>query len=198
MNLESVQIDPAEATARLAEYEGQIAAERTAEDAAICAGYRAAARGLPVISLRAVIGAGGFHDTGLPRLAIISAASESMFCHWDGSDLVYTERDDWRSNRGALVGASSVRVPVSGDDLPAGRPGYWRAGTAMVPVIPPRFRPRRRRLRSHHILWEVDSWTRVPPQDPALLRHIRGDLWAVLATWDLTELERLVLSQRAR
>jgi len=28
------------------------------------------------------------------------------------------------------------------------------------------------------------------------LRHIRGDLWSVVAVWDLTELERLVLSQR--
>jgi hypothetical protein len=42
----------------------------------------------------------------------------------------------------------------------------------------------------------VEEWTRVPPRDPALLRHIRGDLWVVLAVWDLTDLERLVLSQR--
>jgi hypothetical protein len=34
------------------------------------------------------------------------------------------------------------------------------------------------------------------PVDPALLRHIRGDLWAVLAVWNLTDLERYVLSQR--
>jgi len=33
-----------------------------------------------------------------------------------------------------------------------------------------------------------------PPRDPALIRHIRGDLWAVLAVWDLTELERAVLA----
>ncbi|MGH3300400.1 MAG: hypothetical protein ACRDOK_01755 [Streptosporangiaceae bacterium] len=36
----------------------------------------------------------------------------------------------------------------------------------------------------------------VPPRDPALLRWIRGDLWAVVAQWDLTELERAVLSSR--
>lgn len=32
--------------------------------------------------------------------------------------------------------------------------------------------------------------------DPALLKHIGGDLYAVLATWDLTELERSVLGGR--
>jgi hypothetical protein len=35
-----------------------------------------------------------------------------------------------------------------------------------------------------------------PPGDPALLRPIGGDLYAVEAVWDLTELEQLVLSQR--
>jgi hypothetical protein len=72
-----------------------------------------------------------------------------------------------------------------------------RAGT-IVPLIPPRLRPRKHRIRGFHILWEVDSWTPLPSKDPALLRHIRGDLWSVVATWDLTELEMAVLSQRAR
>jgi hypothetical protein len=53
-------------------------------------------------------------------------------------------------------------------------------------------------LAALHVLWEVERWELVPPTDPALIRHIRGDLWAVLATWDLTEIERHVLAQRAR
>ena len=47
-----------------------------------------------------------------------------------------------------------------------------------------------------HILWEVEQWDPTPPVDPALVRHIRGDLWAVIAMWDLTELERAVLAAR--
>jgi hypothetical protein len=43
----------------------------------------------------------------------------------------------------------------------------------------------------------VEAWNEIPARDPALLRHIRGDLWAVLAVWDLTELERAVLGQRS-
>ena len=43
-------------------------------------------------------------------------------------------------------------------------------------------------MRGFHVLWEVESWTPEPPRDPALLRHLRGDLWSVLAVWDLTEL----------
>jgi len=48
-------------------------------------------------------------------------------------------------------------------------------------------------LDRFHILWEAD-WHLDPPQDPALLRRLMGDLWVVLAVWDLTSLERAVLA----
>jgi hypothetical protein len=93
------------------------------------------------------------------------------------------------------VGQHTVNVRVNG---PRSRDLSVRSGHAMVPIIPPRYRPARSRLPRLHILWEVPAWTLVAPIDPALLRHLRGDLWAVLATWDLTPLERAVLSQRGR
>jgi hypothetical protein len=66
----------------------------------------------------------------------------------------------------------------------------------MVPLIPPTYRPKGGRIRRFHILWEVEEWEMVPPKDPALLRHLIGDLWSVMGTWDLTELERAVLFGR--
>jgi hypothetical protein len=70
-----------------------------------------------------------------------------------------------------------------------------RRGT-VVPLIPPRHRPRKHRLHLFHVLWEVEAWNLAPPFDPALVRHLRGDAWSVIATWDLTSLERAVLSGR--
>jgi len=194
MDLAPLEISKDEAREKLDEYQHALLTERSAEDEAIAAGYRAAARGLPVISLTRAIAAGGFHPGGLPRLAVIGAEATECFAWWDDGSLVFADRDDPMANRGALVGAHSVRVPVAGDDRPASR--QWRAARTVVPLIPPRHRPRPRRLRHCHILWEVEEWTLTPPRDPALLRHIRGDLWAVLAVWDLTELERMVLTQR--
>lgn len=69
---------------------------------------------------------------------------------------------------------------------------------AIVPTIPPRLRPPHN-LSGYHILWEAE-WGQedvLPPGDPALLRHLGGDLYAVLAVWDLTPLERSVLAGRA-
>ncbi len=99
---------------------------------------------------------------------------------------------NWLNSRGALVGKHTTRVPITD---PPELPSWKRAGgEAMAPIVPPKLRPRLRRLRHCHILWEVEQWKLVPPRDPALIRHIRGDLWAVLAQWDLTELERAVLA----
>jgi hypothetical protein len=193
MNLASLEIPEEEARGKLAEYERALRGGRNAEDAAIAQAYRAAARGLPIISLPRTVAAGGFHDSGLPRIAVIRADAVECHAHWDGDALVFAD-EDWRANRGALVGGHSVRVPLAGDDLPPQR--NWRWGRAMVPLIPPRCRPRPRNLPHCHILWEVEQWAMVPPRDPALLKHLRGDLWAVLAVWDLTDLERLVLTQR--
>lgn len=195
MNLNTL-ISPQEAEAQFDEYRQQIADERTVEDEAILAGLRAATRGLPVISLTRAFEEAGTFETGLPKLAIINADAtkcrasapwhrSGMLCFDDMSSGDWT-KSSWR----ALVGRHHVMVPFT--------TSIRRWGETVVPTIPPRHRPNRRRLHKFHILWEVEEWTLAPPRDPALLRHIRGDLWAVQAVWDLTDLERMVLSQRAQ
>jgi hypothetical protein len=198
MDLNGLIISEEEATAKLAEYERQIAEDRTAEDRAILEAYRAAARKLPVISMKLTIAAGGFHDNGLPRIAVINADAQTCFVHWDGDALIFSVRDDMMANQGALVGRSSVRVQVAEPPSQDVRRTHsaWRMGSAPVPIVPPQHRPRPRRLARQHILWEVDEWTRVVPRDPALIKHIRGDLWSVRAVWELTDLEMAVLAQR--
>lgn len=199
MNLATIEVPVEEAKARVAEYEAAVRQERNAEDEALAAGYRAAARGLPIIRLSEAVAAGGWFDTGLPRIAVVRA--DAMQCWvtvsgWTGhtsstGEVVFASEDN-ADNRGALVGRTTVRVPAP---VPNGRTRH--RGRTVVPSIPPRFRPRPARLRRCHLLWEVESWTPEPPIDPALIRHLRGDLWSVLAVWDLTDLERAVLAQRS-
>jgi hypothetical protein len=63
-----------------------------------------------------------------------------------------------------------------------------------VPLVPPNLRPARG-LNRYCILFEAE-WEPVPPTDPMLLRHLHGSLYAVLAVWDLTPLERAVIAGR--
>jgi hypothetical protein len=190
-------ISPEEATQRLEAYEQQLACERTAEDDAIRAGYRAAARGLPVIHLPTVIAAGGRFPNGLPRIAVVRADATVCWVRrsrgWNGPEtLTFTDRD-WDRGR-ARVGDYRVAVDVPPPDVVTN--ARWD-GRTIVPAIPPEYRPRRARLPRFHVLWEVEKWDPTPPIDPALIRHIRGALWSVHATWDLTPLERAVLAARA-
>lgn len=197
MNLATLNITAEEAETALAAYKQQLAEERTDEDRAVAQAYRAAARGLSIIRLTEAFRiAGRFPDRhgnegrGLPRLAILRADFQTCSVTSDGDDWVFGP-ERFHRNRGALVGRDTVRVPGVVD------PRGWLGGRTIVPTIPPQHRPNRRRLHRFHILWEVDAWTMEPPRDPALLRHLRGDLWTVLAVWDLTDIERAVLTQRA-
>jgi hypothetical protein len=198
MDLATIDISPEEATERLHEYEVLKTEQRSTEDEALMAAYRAAKRGLPIINLPQVIAAGGCFANGLPRLAIVRADAHQCWAslNWWTSDnttmQVTYSRQRWVQDRLA-VGANRVVVNVP---RPAKILKGQRWASTVVPSIPPRHRPRRARLCNFHILWEVEKWDPTPPHDPALLRHIRGDLWAVMAVWDLTELERAVLSAR--
>jgi hypothetical protein len=80
-------------------------------------------------------------------------------------------------------------------DILAEPPGEPKSGMAMVPMVPPDvLPPRGADLSKHFILWEVESWDVSPPVDPILLRPIGGDLYAVVAQWDLTEIERTIIA----
>lgn len=194
MNLSTIVVPEEEARAKVAEYESVVREERSAEDEAIAQAYRAAARGLPVIRLsEAIAAAGFFEDTALPRLAIARPDWPGVHVRWawHGGDYQLTYSDGSARDRGALVGQYAVRVPL---EMPT---GHRRSAAAPIPLVPPYCRPRKPRWWKCHILWEVEEWRDEPARDPALIRHLRGDLWTVLAVWDLTELERAVLTQRS-
>jgi hypothetical protein len=68
----------------------------------------------------------------------------------------------------------------------------------IVPIIPAKIMNplRSHKLENYHILWEVDAWKPIPPRDPMLLKRITPNMFCVLATWNLTELERAVIRGR--
>jgi len=92
-------------------------------------------------------------------------------------------------------GYNTVRMP----DAILTRPDGWQKrnearARALVPMIPPKFRPTAK-LSNYHIMFEA-VWKPVPPVDPFLLKHLGGTLYVVLAQWDLTPLEQAVLAGR--
>ena len=69
-----------------------------------------------------------------------------------------------------------------------------------VPIIPIYARPKGvKGLGQYYVLWEVEGWKtatmkRPPvPRDPYLCRRISENMFVILTSWDLTELERSVM-----
>lgn len=206
MNLDPLVVPRHEARAKAAEYAAAARATGDPTDVGLARVYRRTLKGDPVIRLPEAIAAAGRFPNGLPRLAVVRANATRCFVslnRWGGVDRLTFKTEQDIQHLGGRVGARHVLVNVP---TPPDAPSQLRSsisrqrweGSTLVPLVPPRYRPTRPRLSSCHVLWEVEEWGPIPPVDPALLRHIHGDLWAVLATWELTELERAVLPGRGQ
>lgn len=63
-----------------------------------------------------------------------------------------------------------------------------------VPIVPVELLPEGA-LSNYYILWETSGWETLPEtKDPILLKRISENLFAILGTWDLTELEQAIIS----
>lgn len=82
---------------------------------------------------------------------------------------------------------------------PKGERRYWnilnREQNTLVPMIPPHIlvEELKRSLGAYYILWEVEDWKQEPPTDPILLKKLTSNLFGVMATWELTDLERAII-----
>jgi hypothetical protein len=184
MKVETLQtISRDEAAALYRKYQEHRAYQKP-YDAEIARIYQHIARGRTVIRALESIRAAGLDAEGYPKLAICPAHMPK--CWWRPARNACTFGSEYpRANEKRNV----VRMDWPGLDSTK-----WRA-LATVPLIPVHLRPRRG-LQNYHILWEAE-WTKRYPVDPYLLRRFGGDAWLVVAAWDLTDVERAVMSARA-
>jgi hypothetical protein len=157
---------------------------QTQADAEIAAIYKRIAQGKTVIRALESIRAAGVDAQGYPKLAI--ARADMTECWWRASRNSCTFGEDYPRK------GSRRTIRMDWEGL---KSEPWRA-QAIVPIIPVHLRPKRG-LANYHILWEAE-WTKRYPVDPYLLRRFGGDAWLVVAAWDLTDVERAVMSQRLR
>lgn len=153
-------------------------------------------QGKQIIDLEESMRAAGLDEQGNPNIAIMRAHVSEVYFEWDwrlGGIFYDRHRVDrwWHTQRYKILVDSSL--------FDRGVRPHGGTFTTVVPKVPARFLPKHP-LENYYILWEVEKWTKakrppVPPGDPMLLKQIRGNpnLYAVLAVWDLTKLERAVL-----
>lgn len=213
--MDTITMDPQEARDRARVYRKALHRSAEEEYRAVLAGLEAMGEGYPVINYSVAIRDAPVDDRGRPMLAVARAnARQVAFRHQGGTSATFsTLPRSLGQNRGQHTWDYVARFPtglmVRRVEL-ARAPQVqtrWEAvdGFALVPLVPPEALTAiggTSRLVSHLILWEVEEWAdnvigAKPDIDPLLLRPIHGDLCAVVAQWDLTELERSVMASRA-
>lgn len=153
--------------------------------------YRLIAAGRMVIQAIESVKLGGQGDYGFPKLALARAdrKTQCVMIRSDGSAIMAPTL--WGNRRQAAMRMTTFEWP-RGSFRPY---QHHDQGEAIVPLVPLPIRPKRG-LESYHVLWEAD-WRLAIPQDPLLLRRLgKGDLWLVLAQWDLSPVERAALATR--
>lgn len=207
MQVELIKMDPAAARAKLSAYRKAIArryhskasAIATAEYAQIAEAYRHAAKGLPLIELTKAMAMGGWDAFGRPRFAIGRADRKLVECDTGGGSLRFWARGQsiYRGQQFGVFRFPIAALPPRTAKDPKS-PATWNGSntiSAITPIVPPDVLPRPDcDLSKRVILWEA-NW-REAPGDPLLLLPIGGDLYAVEAAWDLTDLERAVIAGR--
>jgi len=186
---------------------GRVRIERTLmekEDTILMESYRAMAKGMRILNLSAVMSAAGFDKVKkLPVLAIAGANWEHCHLRHQRERIVFSKTSwpDWDYGRGRFKGPC---VAFPQDVFAAEITNFeWRKTNnlprvdqqqALVPAIPAHLRPSGD-LSQYFILWEA-RWEQRAPADPLLLKHVAGNMYSVLAQWDLTLIEQAVLEGR--
>jgi hypothetical protein len=209
MELATIDMPTEEAQRLFEEYRAAVRERHDEEDEQIMRGYKILGKGQQVISLPKALAAGGVQeltvrkrwgqgsiDVTLPRIAVARANRTTVWTYGIGENgdcMMQTKRDPHVNNRFDVTRLDAGTFEPGTSDEWSSTPRI----RAVVPNIPPRLRPRAG-LGNFHVLFEAEwGLDPEPPVDPALLRHIGGDLYAVIATWDLTEIERAVLAGRS-
>lgn len=187
MKVETLKMDPDTARELWRKYQTH-RAYQAPHDAEIAAIYKRIAQGKTVIRAFESIRAAGVNESGLPRLAIARADAPSVWLNHGEPRIQFGESRWWNHQRKISRNSKTVVMDWPGFSRPNGQ------FEAIVPIIPVHLRPKRG-LANYHILWEAE-WTRRYPVDPYLLRRFGGDAWLVVAAWDLTDVERAVMSSR--
>lgn len=219
MDLATIEMDKGKAREAFLAYRREVWARHDAEDEAIMRGYRALSRGHQLIRLSEALGAGGvttisvptsrydretrrqvrgYVDQVVPVLAVSRADTRHVWTYGvlaDGRVRMQSQREPHHSNKRDIYDFGPGTFEPD-DTREESRQWSLPRIRAIVPIVPPPLRPRDK-LGNYHVLFEAEwGLDPAPPVDPALLKHVGGDLYAVVAVWDLSPVERAVLALR--
>lgn len=172
----------------------------TPEDQRVLAAYKALEGGRQLVSLAESILRAGRTTDQMPKVAVTQYGLPGVQC-WMGRNGTISLRDPRPDQEGWSGWKMKRAQPWSWkfDKLfPESGSKQARTGHARAPYVPVEHRPED--PTGKLVFWEPD-WSVDPipvprPRvhiDPAILEHVVGDLYVVIAVWDLTPIEAAAL-----
>jgi hypothetical protein len=191
MNVDTITIPKETAITKVGELKSLKRSQLTEEDEKLLSLYTSISKhNARVISLRAAFRQAGLNDLNQPSVAVAQGDWKTVFFRplgWTNS----TGGEFWHRNLSWRRQNAAGVINIQSGTFQA--PLATNALSTQVPYVPASVRPKYH-LRNYHILFEVDAWTvEAMSIDPFLLKHINGDLYAVVAEWDLTPLEAMLV-----
>lgn len=222
MNLATLDVDRDVARKAFLEYRDSIRAQRAdevlEEERALMRSYRELSRGAQVIDLAATLRSGGLVNKTFATTTYREGKQQRVY-HEGNVPVLSIGRADQTETRitasedQARAGTIEYHLtPIAGTWDARSDNGTLRFDgifpglnlppstiasrlSSAVPSVPAPLRPKAH-LRNYHVLYEA-VWEYHPGcGDPALLKSLGGNLYAVVAVWDLTDLERAALGGR--
>lgn len=200
MDLQPIEVSWKQARETLRQYGAILKEKRTAEDIAILKSTKAILAGKMVIRLADAVTAAGVDGNGMPRIAVARSDDKFVKCWSRGNhcEMVgMTQKNeyvvDYHTKRGSRYHRIHMAKPRGFRFALGARFQETREAVAVVPSIPPAHRPPPSTYDSYYLLFEPE-WDTKPPVDPALIAPLGGGMFAVVAVWDLTDVERAVLA----
>lgn len=150
-----------------------------------------------IVDVKEAIKLGGLHPNGSTKLAICRASAKAVelrrLHHGKTTFISKKETSRWGSGFNYLKSADVEFEQWLPAWVRKTSTDAWEVKfQAPVPFIPPNLMPDKL-TDDYYILWEVDEWKMVPPTDPWLLRRINKQMYVVVGSWNLTELEKSVM-----
>lgn len=166
---------------------------KTPEDEYLLSMYRAVRRhNLRILDLRTAFTQTGVDpETGHPRLGFAASDWSNTYLDHDYAGLKFRGNNDFWRQSSTTPGAKYRQFKFPADIVPGLKLDIRLS--AAVPYCPPDIRPKDH-LRNYCTLWECEKWNvHAYSKDPFLLKHIHGCLFAIVAEWELTDLEASLL-----
>lgn len=201
MNVTTIELDKEIAIQKYKEYLGVNKRQKAKEYSAARRAYRALSKGLKVIDIYAAFEKTGLKSDGSPKLAIVRADAKTVY---------FTKEDEgagrFKHVSPRVWGKQSFKFDVN---LPVGTFPEWERTEPLpnsnwmvikqkeletnVPFVPAHIAVPGK-LENYYILFEVMQWKATASvKDPYLLQRLNDNTFIVLAEWDLTEVEKVVM-----